>query len=228
MRKKSEDQRLSLHDLVYHKLIIITAFIYIVFANDLMGNLLPCYLRRAIDKDLHTRHLLVIAFVFFTSTLNNFNARLDTLLVVSILGYMLFLISLKTDPTFGFLGLGLTLILIIIKGLSANHSAVRINEQGQKVVVLKKDRDYSNIEMFFLNIIKYYPNIELHITYIIIGVWLVGFLMYLRRKKLQFKEAFSFYVFIFTTKSEKCAIANNFYNNTSFIDRFKLIKHIFD
>jgi len=218
IEEKIYPEKLHISNLIYDKILVITALIYIVFANDLIGNLLPCYLRRAINHNLHTRHFLVIGFVFFTQTLNNYNARVDTLLFISFLGYLLFLMTIKTDPTLGFIGLTLTFILIVFK-------------EGKKKYLTKINKRNVNRpipDKIIIYIIKKYPNLDKYLTYLIITIWTIGFLMYLGRKKLQFKEKFSYYTFIFATKAEKCSIANNFYNKSSFLTRISYIKHIFN
>jgi len=219
------------YNIVGRNLITLTGIIYLLFISDSIGNLLPCYVRQMIEGSLHNKHIIAFAVLFSVSILSDTsyqNTPMWSLLTAGALGYILFMISTKSDSFLGKLGLSLILFLtLLMAGIDRYTYKFTINKNGTVT------KQYSNIQnrhlydKYLLRFLNWWPKITRDITFIIIIIFLLGFLMYLGRKKKQYKDNFRLYTFIFGD-GQTCSYKNTIYNSKSFLTRLNYIKHIFD
>ena len=156
-------------------------FIFILIAlADFILNILPCNIITIISNNIYLKHfigfLTMVFFVVIVVPLSN--KKLNNILSKSALMYIIFLFVAKTEPQF-------FIPIIILMGILY-------------LLFLKKEEyisnDISNENHNKINIIILINN---SISLIILCLLIIGFVLYLGRKKYEYGENFIYITFLF-------------------------------
>lgn len=173
---------ISLND----KLPIYCIFIYfLLLFVDSAKNLFPCRFRHALESNLVLKHLMTyLIFTFLVVLLEQIpNKNLMNIFLMSFYLYIVFIFISKTE--YGFFVPILTLLGIIYVLYLKREEYSKMEEQ--------KLADKENMEKKHDIIIK----INNVLVVIVIILIIIGFLAYMGRKKMEYKNKFNYLTFIF-------------------------------
>jgi len=155
-----------------------TIFILIlIISANFLGQLFPCKIQRILDCNIYIKHIfsfLTLMFFVILSAPIGGSMKVNDILIKGFILYILFIILTKTNHI-------VFLIIIILLGV-LYLLVLKINEI--------KDSNNKELEDR-LNVIYNY------ISYLILILLIIGFLMYMGEKKIEFKNKFEYSKFIF-------------------------------
>ena len=152
-------------------------FIFIISGNYL-GQLLGCRLIYLLNENIITKHILGFITLFLTLAFTiDLNTSLIKLFNISCILYILFILSSKTTKYINYLLIFIFLISFIIQLYKDR---------------LKKKKIINKNEKKHLEYIEKYNN---YIVKIIIGLLIIGVLIYIGEQKRSYKENFNYYTF---------------------------------
>ena len=152
-------------------------FIFIISGNYL-GQLLGCRLIYLLNENIITKHILGFITLFLTLAFTiDINTSLIKLFNISCILYILFILSSKTTKYINYLLIFIFLISFIIQLYKDR---------------LKKKKIINKNEKKHLEYIEKYNN---YIVKIIIGLLIIGVLIYIGEQKRSYKENFNYYTF---------------------------------
>lgn len=155
-------------------------FIFIISGNYL-GELLGCRLIKLLNESMIIKHILGFLTLFLTLAFTiDLNTSLPKLLKISFILYVIFILSSKTTEYINYL-----IIIIFIISF---------------IVQLYKDRLKRKLKLNIIN-----TNEKLHLEYIekyneytlklVIGLIIIGLLIYIGEQKRSYNENFNYYSF---------------------------------
>lgn len=155
-------------------------FIFIISGNYL-GELLGCRLIKLLNESMVIKHILGFLTLFLTLAFTiDLNTSLLKLFKISFILYIIFILSSKTTEYINYLIIFIFIISFIVQ--------------------LYKDRLKRKLEMSIIN-----TNEKLHLEYIekyndyilklIIGLIIIGLLIYIGEQKRTYNETFNYYTF---------------------------------
>ena len=184
-------------------------FIFIISGNYL-GELLGCRLIYLLRENIITKHLLGFLTLFLTLAFTiDLNKSLTKLFQVSIILYIIFILSSKTTKYINYL-----LIIIFIFSF-----IIQLYKDRLKIKLKKNKIDKNEIK--YLKYIEKYNN---YIFKIIIGLLIIGILIYIGEQKRSYKENFNYYTFFIG--QIKCNEGNENINNPN--EYWKSLKYTFN
>ena len=184
-------------------------FIFIISGNYL-GELLGCRLIYLLRENIITKHLLGFLTLFLTLAFTiDLNKSLSKLFKVSIILYIIFILSSKTTKYINYL-----LIIIFIFSFIIQLYKDR----------LKKKLKMNKIDNNEIKHLKYIENYNNYIFKIIIGLLIIGILIYIGEQKRSYKESFNYYTFFIG--QIKCNTGNENINNPN--EYWKSLKYTFN
>ena len=155
-------------------------FIFIISGNYL-GQLLGCRLIYLLNENIITKHILGFITLFLTLAFTiDINTSLIKLFNISCILYILFILSSKTTKYINYLLIFIFLISFIIQ---------LYKDRLKKKKIINK---INKTEKKYLEYIEKYNNI---IIKIIVGLLIIGVLIYIGEQKRSYKENFNYYTF---------------------------------
>ena len=166
---------------------VYTIFILVLIVSaKYIPDIIPCKIQRFMEKDLYFRHLLtfftMIIFVVFTTPLKD--QKVFKILIKSVFLYIIFLLYVKSNYNF-FVVVTLLSCILYISLLRKYEIEREYNEA--------KNEETKKLYEKELNILIIINNILLVIVIFLI---LIGFLLYLGEKKIEYKKDFSYVTFL--------------------------------
>jgi len=158
-------------------------FYFLLIAAGLVLNTFPCKMRNALDNNLYLKHFIGYLTMAFLVVITEpiLNKKLTNVIFLSFALYIVFILVSKTEYGF-FLSiiilLGLTYLLIIKKE--------EYKQDNEKNTQSASENDKK------INIIV---NINNFILIVTIALIIIGVLIYMGRKKYEYKDKFSYLTF---------------------------------
>ena len=154
----------------------------LIISGNYIGNLFSCRIQDYFESSIFAKHSIAFMSLYFfvilaEPKLQEVNPIITLFLSIPL--YFYFLILAKSEASV-FL---LTIVILIILMISHNYENY-----------LKKKIKHNNFEFIYL---KYVTIIKKVLIGFIIFITLIGFLVYLGMKKVEYKEKFNFKTFIF-------------------------------
>lgn len=168
---------------------VIFTFLLIISGN-FLGNLIPCRIQDALNKDIWLKHFLgFFTFIFVLLTIPAENGIAPSVYSLSSsagLLYASFLILSKMPAVIWLIAFTITAFLYLLE----------LNKQHYKSI----NKDNKDNEELVINNKNYIDNVSLIqkiLTYLIISITAFGFIIYIGEKKIEYKKSFSYLRFIF-------------------------------
>ena len=185
-----------------HKIPLYTLFIFIlIISANFLAQLFPCRFQKALNENMYLKHifgLLTLNF-FVTLTLPDYNSSLYETFRSSSLLYLLFLIIVNIDTTIFY-------IVMILLGISY-LIYLNMNIIQGKIDALQKDKDINETDRDIDTSIEtdpilnkhmeYYQMVSTYINITSIILIIIGFIVYLGKKKYEYKSNFRYIDFLF-------------------------------
>ena len=184
-------------------------FIFIISGNYL-EELLGCRLIKLLNENMIIKHILGLLTLFLTLAFTiDLNTSLLKLFKISFILYIIFILSSKTTEYINYLIIFIFIISFIVQ--------------------LYKDRLKRKLEMSIIN-----TNEKLHLEYIekyndyilklIIGLIIIGLLIYIGEQKRSYNEDFNYYTFLIGEVN--CSLGKENINHPN--EYFNSLKHTFN
>ena len=165
--------------------------LFLIIASNYIGELFPCRIQSLLVNNVYLKHFIAFLTLMFFVVLTDSSSQQKEFKLIftdSLKLYVLWLFLINNDKKFFVIALILLGIIYIIQ-LIKNDFKEKINK--------KKNIEYNE------EILKYTLNIEKIIYYIFFIVLIIGFIIYMGEKKIEYKNKFSYFTFIFGKPSCK-------------------------
>jgi len=165
--------------------------LFLIIASNYIGELFPCRVQNLLSSNVYLKHFIAFLTLMFFVVLTDSSLQQKEFKLIftdSLKLYVLWLFLINNDKKFFVIALILLGIIYIIQ-LIKNDFKENINK--------KKNIEYNE------EILKYTLNIEKIIYYIFFIVLIIGFIIYMGEKKIEYKNKFSYFTFIFGKPSCK-------------------------
>lgn len=165
--------------------------LFLIIASNYIGELFPCRVQNLLSSNIYLKHFIAFLTLMFFVVLTDSSSQQKEFKLIftdSLKLYVLWLFLINNDKKFFVIALILLGIIYIIQ-LIKNDFKEKINK--------KKNIEYNE------EILKYTLNIEKIIYYIFFIVLIIGFIIYMGEKKIEYKNKFSYFTFIFGKPSCK-------------------------
>mgnify|MGYP006443950151 FL=1 len=164
--------------------------LFLIIASNYIGELFPCRIQSLLVNNVYLKHFIAFLTLMFFVVLTDSSSQKKKFMVIftdSIKLYFLWLLLINSDKKFFVLGLILLAILYILQLIKNDYiNNKKINEEiNEEINNKNKER---------LSLIK---NIEKVIFLIFFIVLVLGFIIYMGEKKIEYKNKFSYITFIF-------------------------------
>ena len=193
--------------IINDKIPIYSIFILILILTAGYCDIFPCKIKRVLSENIYIKHFFTfLTMIFFVVLVeSDENKKLNNILSNSLILYIIFIFVIKTEYRF-FISiiflLGITYIFRLKKDEINKNKKESINDDEKK----KLDSE-----------LNFIAEINNFIFIIVIILIIIGFLIYLGEKKLEYKNKFNFLVFLFG--KTQCS------NYDSNISIYKALKH---
>jgi hypothetical protein len=175
---------MNLQNIANLNIFSVFVFILIVSAN-FLAELFPCRLQHLLRNNMIMKHLFgvftMMFFVVFSS--NNKEKNLFKLLFNSFLLYVLFILITKCDVYAFYL-------ILIFLGITYIVNILKQNETEN----IEKEKDNKKKELIN-NKINMYNNVITIFYFLIIIITIIGVILYIGEKKIEYKKKFNFITF---------------------------------
>jgi hypothetical protein len=183
---------------------LFTIFILVlIISAGYLTQLFPCKLQKILNENIYVKHLFglftLVFFVLLSAPIDE--KSIDIIIPQSVLLYMYFIIVTKTNKY---------IFLLILLLLGITYLIVLKTAELKD----KKERKLGDAE------IQQYDNIVKYIYGLVILLTIVGVMLYMGEKKMEYKKNFNYTVFLFG--KPEC---NNSIEKTHMIDN---LKHFMD
>jgi len=164
--------------------------LFLIIASNYIGELFPCRIQSLLVNNVYLKHFIAFLTLMFFVVLTDSSSQKKKFMVIftdSIKLYFLWLLLINSDKKFFVLGLILLAILYILQLIKNDYiNNKKINEEiNEEINNKNKER---------LSLIK---NIEKIIFLIFFIVLVLGFIIYMGEKKIEYKDKFKYITFIF-------------------------------
>lgn len=136
---------------------------------------LGCKTQKILTENMYVKHLVVFLVIYFTSSVLNENKHPNDSLVNTLIIYTLYLLFTKMSIEF-------TLGVLFLLGLN---------------YILSRYINYYESNDIEQEKVKNFKDIQAKITIISVVSILIGFILYMRKKHIEYGKKFSFKTFIF-------------------------------
>jgi len=184
-------------------------FIFIISGNYL-GELLGCRLIKLLNESMIIKHILGLLTLFLTLAFTiDLNTSLFTLFKISVVLYIIFILSSKTTKYINYLIIFIFIISFIVQ--------------------LYKDRLKRKLEVSTINTteklhLEYIEKYNDYILKLIIGLIIIGILIYIGEQKRSYNEDFNYYTFLIGEVN--CSLGKENINHPN--EYFNSLKHTFN
>ena len=166
---------------------IYTIFIFLLIAcHSFLPELFPCKVREIMRNNLYIKHFIgLLTLTFFVVLTENLYNNMFQIIYKSIVLYIMLLFIIRTQYQF-FIVILILLAILYLLILKKNEMKDKIKEEKNQDEIKKITNNINTI--IFINNTIYF---------IIILVTIIGFLVYMGKKKYQYKQDFNYITFIF-------------------------------
>ena len=172
---------------------------YLIIAGSFLGGLLGCRTQQLITTNMAVKHLLGLMTMFFFIVMLDSNSKVDTnpanLLIYAFILYMIFVVTTRMDHKW-WVAFIVSLFFIYVLQAYKDH----------------RDTDDEERER--------YKKYQMNLIYVSAFIVIMGFLIYLGKKKAEYKDQFEFGTFLFG--SPQCK-----FNQPEKMGDFEALGHIF-
>ena len=187
--------------------------LFLIIASNYIGELFPCRVQSLLSSNVYLKHfiafLTLLFFVVLTDPYQEY--RFKKIFTDSLKLYVLFLLFINSNRNFFVLSLivaGLLYICVLIK-----------RDYTTKKELIEKNVSEENLKNIQDMIKLINRIIDILIIVFLISV-IIGFIIYMGEKKIEYKNEFNYLTFIFGKPSCKGVSPNTNYKN-AFISAFK-------
>jgi hypothetical protein len=153
--------------------------LYLIISANFLANLFNCRVQYLLSNNMYIKHLLGFFTLLFFIIIVNSETKNKDIIFISIGIYLLFIITAKIDFNFWIIFIVLLSLIYILE--------IYKNEKEDNTTI-------GNIDI---------NNIQYSLIIFNIFIIIVGFLVYLGKKKFEYKENFDYTTFLFG--KNKCA-----------------------
>jgi len=188
--------------MLIHQIPLYTIFIFIlIVSSNFLAQLFPCRFQKALNENMYLKHifgLLTLNF-FVTLTLPEYNTSLYETFKSSSLLYLLFLIITNIDTIIFYVVVFLLGINYLIYLITNNiQKKIDVITESSNTSDKARDQNISIENDPILNDqLNYYHTISHYLNIISIILIVFGFIVYLGKKKYEYKNNFRYIDFIF-------------------------------
>lgn len=165
--------------------------LFLIIASNYIGELFPCRIQSLLVNNVYLKHFIAFLTLMFFVVLTDSSSQKKKFMVIftdSIKLYFLWLLLINCEKKFFVLGLILLGILYILQLIKNDYINNKIEDKK-----INDDTKYKKDEER-LSLIK---NIEKVIFLIFFIVLVLGFIIYMGEKKIEYKDKFKYITFIF-------------------------------
>ena len=203
--------------------------LFLIISSNYLGELFPCRIQKLLSENIYLKHIFgYLTLSFFVVLVDPYKKiNITTVFRESIILYTLFLFLINTQQYFFIFSIFLLFLIYIVYlkkieyeeniNIKSNSIDNDKDKEKEKQIELKKQTNNDNnyeYKLYILNKINYF----LYILFIIVII--IGFLIYMGEKKIEYKDKFSYIKFIFGLP--KCR------NKSPDVDFIKSIQYIFN
>lgn len=171
-----------------HKLIAIFIFVLII-SNNYLKELFPCKVQRIFNDNIIVKQILgYLTLVFFVALTIPELSKSKELPSITLIIYLWFLIMTKTHYIFWFTIFGLLGIVYILDIYEKSQVTLDKDKIGETLT--SSDHEQSIIQTNIISV-KYI------IIFVIMILTVIGFLIYMGSKKIQYGNRFNYNTFLF-------------------------------
>jgi uncharacterized membrane protein len=175
--------------------------IYLIISSNFLANLFGCRTQDVLTNNMLLKHLLGFMTMYFFVVLVDNKSKLSdspkNQLLFTILFYITFLLTTRMDFKW-WVGLIVILCMFYILQVYKDHDKT-------------EDKDKKKYEYY-----------QIYLSYLMITVLIIGFLVYIGRKKVEYKDSFNLMTFIFgKTTCSNNNIANEMSDYNAILHTFK-------
>jgi hypothetical protein len=171
---------------------------FLIISSNYLGEIFPCKIQKVMTENIYVKHIFAfLTLTFFVVLVDPLKSQtLGSTLANSFFLYIIFLLLINTNVVFFLISMGCLAIMYLLK-IKQNEP---ISTPGAKVDIIPSqwmDQTYN----------------ALQITFAISTI--VGFLVYMGEKKIEYKGKFRYSTFVFGKPS-----CRGFSPQTKYIDSF--------
>lgn len=173
---------------ISEKLPLYSVFIlFLIIASNYIGELFPCKMQNILVENVYLKHFIAfLTLMFFVVLTDPFiGTSFNKIIENSFKMYVVFLLLINNNKNF--------FILAIIL-LGVNYLLNLKKNDLTNLVENEKDEDQINTLKNQLEMINQINN---YLIYIIVIIIIIGFIIYMGEKKIEYKDKFSYFTFIF-------------------------------
>lgn len=164
---------------------VYTVFVlFLIIASNYIGELFPCKVQDVLASNVYLKHVIAFLTMLFFVVLTdpNFNLTFEQLVYNSFKMYIVFLLLINCNKNFFIMALFLLGIIYILH--------LKKNDLNNK---LKDDNDNE----VYKNKLELFTKITNILIYVLIFVIILGLIIYMGEKKIEYKDKFNYITFIF-------------------------------
>ena len=164
---------------------VYTVFVlFLIIASNYIGELFPCKIQDVLSSNIYLKHTIAFLTMLFFVVLTdpNFNLTFEQLVYNSFKMYIVFLLLINCNKNFFITALFL---------LGASYILHLKKNDLQNKLEDEKDNDE------YKNKLKLFTEINNIIIYLLIIVIILGVIIYIGEKKIEYKNKFNYITFVF-------------------------------
>ncbi len=188
--------------MLVHEIPLYTIFIFIlIISANFLAQLFPCRFQKALNENMYIKHIfgLLTMNFFVTLTLPEFESSLYETFKSSLALYLLFVVITNVDTIIFYivvflLGVSYLIYLnknVIQKKIDTITELTNTDNNGRNVNISMETDPILNNQLNYYHNVSHYLNI---ISMVLIGF---GFIVYLGKKKYEYKKDFKYIEFLF-------------------------------
>jgi hypothetical protein len=166
---------------------------FLIISSNYLGELFPCRIQKLLSSNMLFKHLFGFFTLSFFVVLTDKTAtseRFKYVISSSFMIYCIFLVFVKTHIYFFGFALFIALLIYILN--------IKINELNDNIK--HHDKGESDQQIIFNNTDNFIAQLEQInkiATYIFYTTIVIGFLIYMGEKKIEYKNKFNYLTFVF-------------------------------
>lgn len=188
--------------MLVHEIPLYTIFIFIlIISANFLAQLFPCRFQKALNNNMYIKHIfgLLTMNFFVTLTLPEFESSLYETFKSSLALYLLFVVITNVDTVIFY-------IVVFLLGVSyliyLNKNVIQKKIDAIKDTTNKTDRALDqNISVetdpILNHQLQYYHSVSHYLNIISMALIAFGFIVYLGKKKYEYKKDFRYIEFLF-------------------------------
>jgi hypothetical protein len=186
-------------------------FFYLILLGNFTAELLGCKVQRFFDNKQIPKHIIgFISLYFFVFLADDKIVKLNpfSVLIVSVVMYLWFVLSAKMDDVIWFSTIVLLFLIAVLEVFNEH--------------VKNKQTESSEVSISDKFILKYGSKLQRWFTYAIVILTIIGLLVYIGMKKLEYKEKWSWYKFFLGVPQ-----CNNTLGSSRELEDFSIDKYLY-